>query len=57
MSQYVEVPVIHRTENALGLFLSRKSEAGVDRANRAVELPQEIVGIVERSIRKDVHFG
>ena len=57
MSQDIEIPVIHGAQDTLGLLLLVKSEAGVDGADRIVELAQEVVGIVERSIRQNVDFG
>ena len=53
----VEIPVIHGAQNALGLLLPVKPEAGMDRADRVVEFTQEVVRIVERSIRQNIHFG
>ena len=57
MSQDIEVPVIHGAQDALGLLLPVKSEARMNRADRIVEFPQEVVGIVERSVRENIHFG
>src|SRR5438445_134680 len=57
MAKDVEVAIIHGAQNALGLFPSTQTEARVDRADGVVELPQDLVWIIERSIRKDVDFG
>src|SRR3984957_21319848 len=57
MPQDVEVAVIHGVQNTLGLLILSKSEAGMYRADRIIQFPQQVVGIVERSVGEDIHLG
>ena len=57
VAQDVEIAVVHRAHDALGLLLAVQPEARVDRTNRIVELPQEIVRIIQRPVSEDIHLG
>jgi len=57
MAQDIEIPVIHRAQKALCLLCPFHPEAGMDRADGIVQFTQEVIRIIERSVRQDIHFG
>ena len=56
VAQYVEIPVVHGAQNALGLLLLSKAETRMNRADGVVEFAQQFVGIVERAVGQDIDF-
>jgi hypothetical protein len=57
MPKDIEIPVIHRAQDALRLRLAVKPEPRMDRADRIIELFKQVVGIIQRAVCKDVDLA
>ncbi len=57
MPQDVEIAIVHGPNNTLGLFVRSQGESRMYRADRIIELAQQVVWIVERSVGENVHLG
>ena len=56
MGEQREVRMIHRAQDALGLFGARQVEAAVHRADHQIEPRQHVVRQVEAAVFQDVHL-
>jgi hypothetical protein len=54
MSEDIEVPVVHSVENPFGLLLLSQTKARMDGADRVIQLAQQVLGIVECPVGKDI---
>jgi hypothetical protein len=57
MPEDVEVAVIHRPKNALGLLLFAQSEPGMNGTDSVVKFAEEVVWIIQGPVRQDVHLS
>src|SRR5690242_9346795 len=57
MAEDIEIPVVHSSQDAFGLRLPAKPKPRMNRANCVIQLFQEIVGIIERAVGKDVDLA
>jgi hypothetical protein len=56
VTQDGELAIIHRAEDSLGLRCLVKAESGMNRAHCVVQLLQQFIRIVERSIGEYIHL-
>src|SRR4051812_21599711 len=54
MPENIEIPIVHRAQQALRLLCFAEGEARVDRTDGVVERAQKIVRIIERAVRENI---
>ena len=54
MGNDVEVAVVHRAQQALGLFPLQEVEVGMDRADNQIEPAQHRIRQIERTVLQDI---
>ena len=57
MSENIEVTIVHCSQNPIRLFRLAEPEAGMNRANGVIQLFQQIFGIVQWPVQKNVDLG